>query len=118
MFDAKAPPSGEPLLRIAPLLTPTELDTLWQTVLEPAFVFLEKRLHAQNIALVDIKLEVGYRKSDGALVIADVIDNDSWRIWPNADPAAQLDKQGFRDDDADDAVLRNYARVSEIVERF
>ena len=36
LFDAKAPPSGEPLLRIAPLLTPTELDTLWQTVLVPA----------------------------------------------------------------------------------
>ena len=43
-----------------------------------------------------MKIEVGINQNK-EIVIADVIDNDSWRIWPNVDPKKQLDKQSFRD---------------------
>jgi len=42
-----------------------------------------------------MKIEVGINQNK-EIVIADVIDNDSWCIWPNGDPKKQLDKQSFR----------------------
>jgi phosphoribosylaminoimidazole-succinocarboxamide synthase len=70
------------------------------------------------VALADLKIEVGRRKRDGKIVIADVIDNDSWRIWPGADPSKQLDKQSFRDGSGLSLVSDNYALVAELTRRF
>ena len=58
------------------------------------------------------------KKTDGSLVIADVIDNDSWRIWPGGDPKQQLDKQSFRDGDALQVVSDHYALVAQLTESF
>ena len=62
----------------------------------PCFEILEKAWKKFDVDLIDMKIEVGINQNK-EIVIADVIDNDSWRIWPNGDPKKKLDKQSFRD---------------------
>ena len=88
-----------------------------------AFCVFEAAWHKQAITLVDLKIECGYIPKTGEIIIADVIDNDSWRIWPNGDPDRQLDKQAFRDlgqvDAATlDAVAEKYALVAAATRKF
>jgi phosphoribosylaminoimidazole carboxylase/phosphoribosylaminoimidazole-succinocarboxamide synthase len=80
----------------------------------------------QNVLLVDLKVEFGRAKTeDGGteILLADVIDNDSWRIWPGGDQTLMLDKQMYRNlaapsaADLDD-VKNRYEEVAERVARF
>jgi phosphoribosylaminoimidazole-succinocarboxamide synthase len=77
---------------------------------------------AQDVALVDIKIEFG-RLPDGSLVVADVIDNDSWRIWPGGEKARMLDKQVYRnaaevDEGLLAAIKERYRLVAEMTGHF
>lgn len=105
-----------------------------QTVLElikittEVFLVLEEAWIQQDVALVDLKIEFGIDPLTGWLIVGDVIDNDSWRIWPYGDKEQMKDKQVYRnlaksDDPARKArelgqIKRNYDWVAKVTELF
>lgn len=79
------------------------------------FLAIEKAWNELGFKFVDIKIEFGIT-ADGRLVVADVIDNDSWRVVTKENK--HLDKQFYRDggDIKDVAVL--YRNVAQLTAKF
>ncbi len=90
------------------------------------FDILAHAWRKRDVLLVDLKVEFGRLaggENQGQLVIADVIDNDSWRIWPQGREELMLDKQLYRnlesvDETALENVKRAYERVADLVGTF
>ena len=107
----------QPLLAIQPEVDPVTLEYIRRSLMIPCFEILEKAWKIFNVNLIDMKIEVGINHNK-EIVIADVIDNDSWRIWPNGDPKQQLDKQSFRDGEKLTRVQEKYAIVTQYTKKF
>jgi phosphoribosylaminoimidazole-succinocarboxamide synthase len=86
------------------------------------FVTLERAWAKVDVTLVDLKIEFG-RDTKGNLVVADVIDNDSWRLWPGGDKNRMLDKQVYRNlpnvtEQDLQGIADRYALVAELVSKL
>ncbi len=113
-----------------PLVTPAEIVARRiasaeeiGTMSEYARLTYEILAHAwgrRDVTLVDLKIEFGRLASGenkGTLVVADVIDNDSWRIWPQGREDLALDKQNYRNletvtDEALEKIKDDYESVA------
>ncbi|MFN2459536.1 MAG: phosphoribosylaminoimidazolesuccinocarboxamide synthase [Candidatus Velthaea sp.] len=102
------------------IATPAELGTMTELA-RMTYEILAHAWRRRDTLLVDVKLEFGRIASGeakGSLLIADVIDNDSWRIWPQGREGLMLDKQLYRNLDTvtpEDLLLlrENYEKVAE-----
>jgi phosphoribosylaminoimidazole-succinocarboxamide synthase len=107
------------------IANPQELG-LMSEVARITFEILAHAWRRHDTLLVDLKLEFGRLiggEGRGSLVIADVIDNDSWRVWPQGREDLMLDKQLYRNlpevTPADLVTVRdNYESVAEMVGTF
>ena len=88
-----------------------------EAITRDTFEVLEAAWADQGVTLVDMKIECGITP-EGEVLVADVIDNDSWRIWPGGDPNQMVDKQLFRDGQPLDYVADKYAWVAEATNAF
>jgi len=86
------------------------------------FEILEQAWATHDVELIDLKIEFG-RDLDGTLLVADMIDNDSWRIWPGGEKNRMLDKQIYRNmqtvtEGGLDTVKQRYMLVADLTEQF
>jgi phosphoribosylaminoimidazole-succinocarboxamide synthase len=124
--DANHDPQIEPdAIVAAGIANAQEIATMTELA-RIAYEILAHAWRRRDALLVDLKLEFGRLASGegkGELVIADVIDNDSWRVWPQGREDLMLDKQLYRNletvtpDDLE-RVRANYETVADVVGTF
>lgn len=101
----------------------TQVHIDWMvSICQLVFLLLERAWNERRVALVDLKVEFGF-DPDGECILADVIDNDSWRIWPGGDKSLMKDKQVYRNlteisQNALNNISKNYEWVAENTSYF
>ena len=116
---AKPLPGQEPflVLKTSEVFSKTDEAKIFpemSRIARHAFLALEKAWQLEGGTLVDLKVEFGY-DTKGTLLLADVIDNDSWRVLEGG---AYVDKQVYRDGGALDDVAAKYRHVAEVTGHF
>ncbi|CAG2119573.1 unnamed protein product, partial [Medioppia subpectinata] len=92
------------------------------------YEILERVWHSIDYQLVDVKVEFGVicdENHNKTLVLADIIDNETWRLWPFGDKKQMVDKQIYRvykegevDDKIIDHVRNVFQNVSNLTQKL
>jgi phosphoribosylaminoimidazole carboxylase / phosphoribosylaminoimidazole-succinocarboxamide synthase len=84
-------------------------------IMRKTFLVLEGAFSQRDFRMLDLKIEFGIT-NEGKLVVADVIDNDSWRV---RDPKwEELSKQAFRDGEDLETIEPKYQIVADLTQDF
>lgn len=117
IYDPKLPISDESCLdEIDQLCTDSEMNGMEETA-RLVFSLLEQALAIKHVKLEDLKIEFGRALCGGRIgkiMLADVIDNDSWRIIDKN--GNDISKQLFRDNAGKKAISSAYEFVAELSE--
>lgn len=116
LHQADKPITKESLLEYMPFTLDNRDVNDMNRLAKIIFEILEKEWKKLNIILWDFKIEFGRLKSNNRLAVADVIDNDSWRIRTRE--GKQLDKQLYRDGHELEEVKSVYELVSKLTNLF
>lgn len=115
LMHPKKPIWEIPILKgITPIIRDETLQKI-EELTKKTFLLLEGAWNTLGYRLIDFKIEFGW-DPEGNLVIADVIDNDSWRL--RTDDWKELSKQTFREGHPLSEVKENYLRVASLVQNF
>jgi phosphoribosylaminoimidazole carboxylase/phosphoribosylaminoimidazole-succinocarboxamide synthase len=80
------------------------------------FAILEESFEMLNCKLIDLKLEFGKEYLLNSIQLADVVDNDSWRL--RDENWNELSKQVFRDKGLNSEVADKYALVAQLASKL
>ena len=120
LFNPAKPIQGQEPFLVLPVGEVFSRDEEWKffpemrRIARQAFLVLEKAWQLEGGRLVDFKVEFGFDPK-GRLLLADVIDNDSWRVIADG---GYIDKQVYREGGALDDVAAKYRQVAEITGHF
>ncbi|MBV8424940.1 MAG: hypothetical protein JO349_07095 [Candidatus Eremiobacteraeota bacterium] len=116
--DANHDPLIEPEEIVARgIANPGEVTAMGE-IARMVFEVLSHAWRRRDVLLIDLKIEFGRLLSGenkGSLVIADVVDNDAWRLWPQGREDLMLDKQMYRN--LKDVTPEALAHVREAYEK-
>lgn len=92
-----------------------EIKSQIEAIAKQTFEIIEGAWQKLGYTLADFKIEFGYDWY-GELLVADVIDNDSWRVIDSG--GKHLDKQVYREGCSLETVKGKYEEVAELTGRF
>ncbi len=115
--DAEHDPPINKSLAVAGGLLTNEQYKIIHGITIKAFKILRDAFENVGATLVDYKVEFGIT-SDGQIVLADELTNDSWRVWPGGIEEHMIDKQVYRDTGDVKKAKVGYEQMLELVRRF